>query len=96
MSSSLFCRSLMLKLLQVQSLESKREIAVMMLEQAANEAELRICNLRSESISFEVFFFSLSLANLFHPCPTARRFHRTVRRTWSKYSPFIRPAFCES
>lgn len=33
---------------EVQSLESKREIAVMMLEQAANEAELRICNLRPQ------------------------------------------------
>ncbi|XP_069751122.1 RING finger protein 214-like isoform X2 [Narcine bancroftii] len=32
---------------EVQSLESKRDIAVMMLEQAANEAELQICNLRS-------------------------------------------------
>ncbi|XP_051895862.1 RING finger protein 214 [Pristis pectinata] len=32
---------------EVQSLESKREIAVMMLDQAANEAELQIFNLRS-------------------------------------------------
>ncbi|XP_078282737.1 RING finger protein 214 [Rhinoraja longicauda] len=34
---------------EVQSLESKREIAVMMLEQAANEAELQICNLRPQA-----------------------------------------------
>ncbi|XP_067827032.1 RING finger protein 214-like [Heptranchias perlo] len=32
---------------EVQSLESKREIAVMMLDQAANEAEVQICNLSS-------------------------------------------------
>ncbi|XP_059812819.1 RING finger protein 214 isoform X1 [Hypanus sabinus] len=32
---------------EVQSLETKREIAVMVLDQAANEAKLQLCNLRS-------------------------------------------------